>query len=114
MSWVRFHHRFDCRGIAIRLPGSYQLELWFCPSGSCIPCHIHPNIDSLLVFLGGSMVWQRDGWAKSFSWRDIGRAFRVPAHVRHGAYTVGAFGLFANIERWLGPKSSASIDLELC
>lgn len=114
MSWVQFHSRFGCHGLSIRLPGPWQLEVWFCPSGSIIPCHFHSHIQSLLIFLGGRMLWQRDGVARLFTWRDIGRAIRVPALVRHGAHTLGMFGLFVNLERWNTTKTSAAIDLELC
>ena len=100
--------------MTIRLPGPWQLEIWFCPSESVIPCHYHPNIESQIMFVGGNMIWQRDGWAKAFTWRDIGRVFSVPACVRHGAFTIGRFGIFANLERWTAAKTSAAIDLELC
>lgn len=61
------------------------------------------------------MLWQRDAIHREFGWRDIGRWFRVGPGVEHGAVTTGAFGLFANVERWLEqtPKTSASIDIEL-
>lgn len=59
------------------------------------------------------MLWQRGNRFRVFSWRHIGRSFAVGPNVVHGAITVGWFGLFANLERWTGVKSSAAVDLEM-
>ena len=112
---MKLRHIFGCHGITLALPGPWQLEIWFCPRGSLISMHVHRHVESVLVFLGGRMWWsmgERRG--RLFRWRDFGRAFRVGANVPHGAYTKGWFGLFANLERWHGPKTSAAIDLEHC
>lgn len=106
---------FGCHGLTIPLPGNWQVEFWFCPRGTYIPSHVHPHIQSRLIFLGGRMLWQRSAEHREFNWRHIGRSFLVGPTVEHGAVTTGAFGFFANLERWIGshPKTSAAIDLEL-
>ena len=107
------HRRFGCTGVRLPLPGRWQLELWLAPRGVVIPAHTHPHIQSRLIFLGGCMRWQRGSVFRTFDWRHIGRSFAVAADVVHGAVTLGRFGLFANLERWVGPKSSAAVDLEI-
>lgn len=105
---------FGVTGWTLRLPGAWQLELWWCPRGSTIPLHVHWQIDSWLVFLGGSMLWGCAGRWRRFTWRNFGRAFFVGHGIEHGASTLGRFGLFANLERWRVPeKTSASVDIEL-
>jgi hypothetical protein len=65
------------------------------------------------VFLGGGMVWRMAGRVKWCGWREMGRLFQVPSGCQHGATTHGRFGLFLNLERWTGPKTSAAHDLIL-
>lgn len=112
------HRRFNCTGLRIPLPGAWQLELWWCPRGAVIPMHRHPHVESVLVFLGGEMLWNREwsdgkGLGRTFRARDFLRAFDVSSDCAHGAKVTGRFGLFANLERWTGPKTSAAIDLEI-
>jgi hypothetical protein len=108
-----FEHRFGCTGLKIPLPGRWQAELWLAPSGCEIPDHTHPHIQSHLMFLAGAMVWRMAGRMKRCGWRETFRVFRVPPGCIHGATTLGRFGLFLNVERWTGPKSSAARDLIL-
>ena len=103
--WLQ--RRFGCTGLRIPLPGAWQVELWWCPKGSEITPHVHPSIDSTLVFLGGRMRWRRGSQRREFTARDMFRAFRVPRDCVHSAQTTGRFGLFLNLERWTGPKTSA-------
>ena len=71
---MKIHRKFGCTGLAIALPGPWQLEVWFCPPGTVIPMHVHDRIQSFLVFLGGRMIWWKDNLAgRQFTWRDIGR-----------------------------------------
>lgn len=113
------HRRFNCTGLRIPLPGAWQLELWWCPRGAVIPMHRHPHVESVLVFLGGEMLWERAegnrawGDMRMFRFRDFLKHFAVPPRCAHGAKVTGRFGLFANLERWTGPKTSAALDLEL-
>ena len=123
------NRRFNCTGLRIPLPGPWQLELWWCPRGAVIPMHRHPHVESVLVFLGGRMLWKRVEEyicqsmagpykfplesSRRFGFGDVFRWFRVPANESHGATVIGRFGLFANLERWTGPKTSAAQDLEL-
>ena len=111
--WLQ--RRFGCTGLRIPLPGPWQVELWLAPRGAVIPPHTHPHIVSRLVFLAGRMGWQRGAVSREFNWRDFGRSFLVPPDCVHGAVTLGAFGLFLNLEHWLpgAAKTSAAVDLEM-
>ena len=84
--WLQ--RRFGCTGLRIPLPGPWQVELWLAPRGAV---------------------------SREFNWRDFGRSFLVPPDCVHGAVTLGAFGLFLNLEHWLpgAAKTSAATDLEL-
>ncbi len=116
---------FDCTGLRLPLPGPWQAELWWCPKGSVIPEHTHAAFDSRLVFLGGDMEWSLGNWGRGFygagvacrkkrlTWRNLFKTIRVGRFQPHGARTLGRFGLFLNLERWTGPKTSAAHDLEL-
>jgi len=109
-TWIQ--RRFGCTGLRIPLPGRWQAELWLAPRGCVIPPHVHPRIDSRLVFLGGGMRWWLGHRFVDLGWRDALKAWRVPAYQTHGAETTGPFGLFLNLERWMGPKTSAAENLE--
>lgn len=103
--------RFNrCLGFRLLRVLRWQVELWWCPAGEVIPTHVHSQFDGRLVFLGGSMRWAMDGRARNLSWSDVGRSWRVPAGVRHGAEVTGWFGLFLNIEAWSGQPTSAAVD----
>jgi hypothetical protein len=111
-----FRQRFGCYGLALPLGRGRLLELWLAPRHAFIPRHIHPHIESTLIFLGGTMAWWRDQQpGKLLTWRHVGRWFRVPAQCAHAAMTFGWFGLFANFERWQPgvPVTSAAVDLEM-
>ena len=91
----------------------WQLEVYFCPSGSVIPPHIHRHCDSVITFLGGRMSWRMGDKGRLLDWRDIGWTKRIPAGCSHSGIVVGSFGLFSNLETWDCEPSSASTDLVL-
>ena len=112
------NRRFNCTGLRIPLPGPWQLELWWCPRGAVIPMHCHPNVESMLVFLAGKMRWRFQIGETSviervMTWSNFMKGYCVPPNADHGAEVTGRFGLFANLEYWSGPKTSAATDLEL-
>lgn len=104
------HRHNKCVGLTLFRFGKRQLEIWWCPKGEEIESHIHQNIDSTLIILGGEM----DGWIGSrhgrTGWYDFLRRFHVPAGTPHRAKVTGSFCLFANYERWSCKPSSAAID----
>lgn len=104
---VRFQ---NCRGWTLLRAWRWQVELWWCPRGECIPAHTHQQFDGRLVFLGGRMRWLLGHRSRLVTWRDVLRSWSVPAGAVHGAEVVGGFGLFLNIERWHGTPTSAAVD----
>jgi mannose-6-phosphate isomerase-like protein (cupin superfamily) len=105
---------FGATGLKLPLPGRWQAELWYCPADVVIPFHTHSRVDSVLVFLGGRMLWflgnKRN---RVLGLLNVGAWFRVPAGVPHAAMVLGRCGLFLNLQRWTGEKSSAATDLTL-
>lgn len=99
-----------CIGLRLLRLGRWQVELWWCPRREVIPEHTHLQFDGMLVFLGGRMRWSMAGRERSVGWRDLLRAWRVPAGIPHAARVTGRFGLFLNIEHWSGDPTSAAID----
>jgi hypothetical protein len=59
------------------------------------------------------MWWEREAVSREFRARDCGRCFAVPAGVSHAAIVTGWFGVFANLERWHGPRDSACRDFRM-
>lgn len=104
----RRHNR--CRGFRLWKWGNFQIELWFCPRGEHIEPHVHEHIDSKIIFLAGSMKGRIADRSGLVSWpRHMFSSWRVPKGVMHSA-RVGAFCVFANLERWDGPPTSAAED----
>jgi hypothetical protein len=113
---------FNCTGITIPLPGRWQVEVWWCPRGAVIPPHTHPHVISHIAMLAGRMRWRVGSEVREvcgpFRRRQTnGRlawsAYRVEEETVHGATVTGLFGLFLNLERWTGKKTSAATDLRL-
>lgn len=108
MSLLRRHNKV--RGIRLWKWGNFQVEVWFAPAGEIIEPHVHQNIHSTIVFLAGDMVGRIQERVGVLKWpADSFRRFRVPAGTVHEA-RIGKFCIFANIERWSAPPTSAAED----
>lgn len=92
------------RGWTLLRLGRWQVELWFCPRQEWIPRHVHPAIDSRIIFLAGRMAFVK--WvhgkvrAVHLTCRNIGKSFRIPHDCPHEALVMGRFGMFLVVERW--------------
>lgn len=102
-------HRYKrCVGITLFRWRQRQLEVWFCPRCEDIEPHCHPNIDSLIRLLWGTMkgtIGDKRGWV------DFWRPYSIPAGVMHAA-EIHSFTIFVNWEKWRNdiPVSSAAVD----
>lgn len=103
-----------CRGIRLFRRGQKQLELWFAPHNEVILTHVHPHIDSTLVFLGGRMVGRIGNRWGPVGALDFLRCFCIPANVPHSAVVTGWFALFLNWETWKegANVTSAAVDFQ--
>ena len=113
---------FSCTGFKIPLPGRYQIEVWYCPKGAVIPPHVHMEVNSFIWMIAGRMRWRVGNQEREVSGPLRHRksngdlalsAYRVTPRMPHGATVTGLFGLFLNLERWNGPKTSAASDIEM-
>jgi len=113
---------FGCTGLKIPLPGRWQLEFWYCPGGAEIPLHVHERVAGWIWLLAGKMKWQVNDRVREvkglFRRRQTNgdlalSAQKIDRGVVHGGEVTGRFGLFVNVERWIGQKKSAADDLVL-
>lgn len=103
-------HRHDSNiGVTLFRWNKLQVELWLC-LGDVRP-HVHENIESTIIWLGGRMLGTIGDRTKQLTWKQAGHRYPVTAGTVHSA-KVQTFGLFANIERWKSQPTSACIDFK--
>lgn len=104
------HRHNGCICFTLFRFGTRQLELVWCPKGEEIEAHVHHQIHSTLIIIGGEMEgWIGERHGKT-GWYDFLRRFSIPAGTVHRAKVTGRFCLFMNFERWTGKPSSAAVD----
>lgn len=99
-----------CIGITLFRIGRRQLEIFYCPKGEVIEPHVHRNINSTLIMLGGGLDGKIGDRSGKTGWHDFLRRFHIPAGTVHSATVIGRFCLFANYEKWNGNPTSAATD----
>ena len=104
------HRRGKSIGVTLFKWNRCQVELWLCLG--CVEPHVHKQIDSTILWLGGSMLGTIGERSKELCWRQIFHRYSVPAGTSHSAQ-VHSFGLFANIELWSSEPTSAAIDFHV-
>lgn len=105
-----FHRHGKSIGITLFRSGRLQIELWLCLED--VEPHVHHQIDSTIIWIGGRMLGTIGGRSKELGWRQLGHRYAIPAKVKHSA-KIHTFGLFANIERWKTDPTSAAIDFHV-
>ena len=108
MKLLRFNR---CRGLRLLRWRFWQIELWYCPRAEQIPAHRHPHMDGRILWLGGHMMFVRNGEGIELRLRDTCKGFYVEHEDWHAARVMGRFGIFAVIEHWLLPPTSAAFDI---
>lgn len=92
-------HVADTYGVVLYRQKPYQVELFNVKPNSEIKLHIHPNVDSYEVFIGGDIDFVCDGvWQKV---GPIGESIRVYPHAWHGGKFGKRGGCFLSIQKWL-------------
>lgn len=100
----------------------YQVEMIVAAPGAEIPDHVHPNVDSYEVYLGGEIMFRHGGQQvvsaeEAQATLDTGLSARVGSEIRvrqndlHGATIGAAGGVFLSVQKWLngielGPVAS--------
>lgn len=92
--------------------GPFQVQLFIIPPNYVIPEHVHPNVDSFEVYLGGQMKFSLDG-EFVYPEEDVevpdqyglsknrAKVIRVPANVTHGGIFGPSGGVFMSVQKWL-------------
>lgn len=91
--------------------GRFQIEHLIYPAGAHVPEHVHPNVDSLEIYLSGDMYFTLFGrpvhtWAETRELSNgasssFGRVVPVPHNAPHAAL-IGPRGVsFLSVQEWL-------------
>jgi hypothetical protein len=92
--------------------GRFQVELVSCAPGMEIPDHVHPNVDSFEIYMGGGIMFRLNGellirkaHAMQKTWHGghplAGTRIRVKPDAPHGAAIGPEGGVFLSIQHWL-------------
>lgn len=92
--------------------GEFQVQLFAVPPNYIIPEHIHPNVDSFEVYVGGQINFSHGGKFVNTKWEDSkpdeyglspfrGAVIRVRPNDIHGGVFGPAGGVFMSVQRWL-------------
>jgi len=102
------------RGITLLKSGTFQLEIWFVPSGYRIPDHYHADFDSkLLLLFAHNILFRRNKETLLIKWwKHIGKVFAIKAMDIHNFEASSYPLIFVNIEIWNKQPTSASLDFK--
>lgn len=106
------HFMDNLSAVTLVRKGNFQVELVLCAPNSEIPDHIHPNVDSFEVYLGGNIMFRHQGKllipkeeAEGINWDGLslrrGTHIRVKPEDYHGATIGKNGGAFLSIQHWL-------------
>lgn len=108
-------HEFGViNGIVLHRAGQFQVELFIVQSGTELPSHGHPDIDSLEVHLGGDIDFLLEGRSVlrgAMRNKMRGHIIRVLPNQDHGARIGSTGGSFLSIQRWLNGVPPTSVGL---
>ena len=92
-------HVAETHGVVLYRQTPYQVELFNVKPNSEIPEHIHPNVDSFEVYLGGDINFMCNG--EYHNQNTIGGCIRVHPNSTHGGHFGKRGGCFLSIQKWL-------------
>jgi quercetin dioxygenase-like cupin family protein len=94
-------------GLVLYRQGPYQVQLFIMPPNSTIDDHIHPNVDSYEVYLGGDINFRFDG--EMFAPEALGTHVRVKPNCWHGGLFGPRGGSFLSVQKWLNGKEPTTV-----
>ena len=94
-------------GVVLYRQAPYQVQLFIMPPNSHIEDHIHPNVDSYEVFIGGDIAFRCNG--QEYVQNTLGAAIRVFPESWHGGTFGERGGCFLSIQKWLNNVSPTSV-----
>ena len=89
----------ETHGVVLYQQDCYQVEMFLVKPNSVIEPHIHPNVDSFEVFIGGDIEFMCNG--QIFGQNIIGESIRVYPNSWHGGNFGEKGGCFLSIQKWL-------------
>ena len=97
-------------GIVLYREEDYQVQLFIAQPNTELDPHIHPNVDSYEVFVGGDIAFQCDDvWHEQNNLND---AIRVKPSSWHAAKFGAKGGCFLSIQQWLNGVQPTSVELD--
>jgi len=94
-------------GVVLYRQPPYQVQLFIMPPNSFIEDHIHPNVDSYEVFVGGDIAFRCNG--EQYIQDVLGASIRVLPDSWHGGKFGGRGGCFLSIQKWLNDVPPTSV-----
>ena len=94
-------------GVVLYRQAPYQVQLFIMPPNSFIDDHIHPNVDSFEVFIGGDIAFRCNG--ETYDQNVLGAYIRVLPDSWHGGSFGKRGGCFLSIQKWLNGVPPTSV-----
>ena len=94
-------------GVVLYRQAPYQVQLFIMPPYSSIEDHIHPNVDSYEVYLGGDIDFRFDG--EMYTPEALGTHIRVHPNCWHGGLFGPRGGSFLSVQKWLNGKEPTTV-----
>lgn len=94
-------------GVVLYRQPPYQVQLFIMPPYSSIEDHIHPNVDSYEVYLGGDIDFRFDG--EIHTPQALGTYIRVQPNCWHGGLFGPRGGSFLSVQKWLNGKEPTTV-----
>ena len=94
-------------GVVLYRQAPYQVQLFIMPPYSSIEDHVHPNVDSYEVYLGGDINFRID--KEMYEPQDLGAHVRVRPDCWHGGLFGSNGGSFLSVQKWLNGKAPTSV-----
>ena len=85
----------------------YQVQLFIVQPNSDIEAHIHPNVDSYEVYVGGDINFMCDN--VEYKNNAIGNCIRVKPNSWHGGKFGERGGCFLSVQKWLNGVIPTSV-----
>lgn len=94
-------------GVVLYRQAPYQVQLFIMPPYSSIEDHIHPNVDSYEVYLGGDIDFRFDG--EMYTPEALGTHIRVRPNCWHGGLFGPRGGSFLSVQKWLNGREPTTV-----
>lgn len=94
---------YDCgnvRSTVLYREGQFQVEMFIIHPNSDVPPHIHPNVDSFEIYLGGDISFMSDNQWYNQKVTSRVRQLKISSDTVHAAKIGEGGGVFLSIQLW--------------